>query len=136
MASQQIRHEGVVTSVGNGIVQVRIVQASACAACAAAKLCQSSETKEKIVEVRCNSKPYEIGQRVVLVGSLRQGLKATWLAYALPLLFVVATVAACSVLGANDALAAASALVALSVYYILIYMLRGRFEAKFGFEME
>ena len=46
-----IKHDGVVDSIEGNCIHVRIVQASACAACGAKSLCSAAESKEKIVDV-------------------------------------------------------------------------------------
>ena len=47
----KISHSGIVESISDGCVQVRILQTSACAACKVAGHCHASESKEKIVDV-------------------------------------------------------------------------------------
>lgn len=134
---ETIRHQGRVESVADGIVKVKILQSSACSGCSAAKLCQSSETKEKFVDVRVsNASTYAVGDEVVLRGSLKQGLKATWWAYVLPLLLVIVAVALTYILTKNDGLSAGAALLMLVVYYGAMYALRSRFESKFAFSIE
>ena len=49
--SHQIEHSGVVQHVGDGHVQVLIVQTSACAACKVASYCNAAESKEMMVTV-------------------------------------------------------------------------------------
>ncbi|MBQ0020315.1 MAG: SoxR reducing system RseC family protein [Bacteroidales bacterium] len=135
--AETIRHQGTVENITGEIVKVRILQSSACSGCSAAKLCQSSESKEKIVDIRTShSANYQIGDSVVVVGSLTQGLKATWWAYVLPLLMVIATVAGVYFAAGSDALAALAALTVLVVYYIIMYCMRSKFEARFQMQIE
>ena len=49
--AEKIRHEGIVERVEPSHLQVRIVQASACAACGAKGLCKAAESKEKLGDV-------------------------------------------------------------------------------------
>lgn len=135
--AETIRHRGRVENVGTECVTVRILQSSACSGCSAAKLCQSSETKEKLVEVR-NAKPaaYKVGEEVVLIGSLSQGLKATLWAYVLPLVLVVAVVGIVYPLTGSDALSAGASLLVLVVYYFIMYAMRAKFEKHFRFEID
>ena len=129
-----IRHSGKVERVAKDTVTVRIVQSSACSGCSAAKLCQSSETKEKFVDVRmCNASDFHVGQEVLVEGTMKQGLKATWWAYVVPLILVVCAILVVVLTGGNDALAALAALGVLVVYYVIMYKFRSRFEDKFGF---
>ena len=53
--SNKIRHEGVIDSIDEGCVHVRILQTSACAACKVAGYCNAAEAKEKIVDVFCDA---------------------------------------------------------------------------------
>ena len=131
-----IKHLGKVERVTTGIVTVRILQASACSGCSAAKLCQSSETKEKFVDVRTdNFQQYEVGQNVMIEGSVKQGLHATLWAYVVPLMLVVLVVLIAVCAGVNDALAALCSLGVLVIYYIIMYTMRSRFERKFAFQL-
>ena len=67
--SQKISHSGIVERIDDGCVHVRIVQTSACAACKVAGYCNAAESKEKIIDVYCDSvAAYQVGQQVV-VGS-------------------------------------------------------------------
>ncbi|MCQ2195995.1 MAG: SoxR reducing system RseC family protein [Bacteroidaceae bacterium] len=134
---ETIRHQGKIEGIADGIVKVRILQSSACSGCSAAKLCQSSETKEKFVDVRvADVSSYQVGDNVVLCGSLTQGLKATWWAYALPLLLVISSVVVAFNLTQSDGIAAAVALLVLVAYYGGMYAMRSKFEKRFSFTIE
>jgi sigma-E factor negative regulatory protein RseC len=52
--NNKIRHTGIIESITDGWVKVRILQTSACAACKVAGHCNAAEAKEKIVAVRCD----------------------------------------------------------------------------------
>lgn len=124
-------------NIGNGVVSVRILQSSACSSCSAAHLCKSSETKEKIVDVYTSaSDSYEIGQQVRIVGEVSQGLVATWWAYVLPLIVMLAAMIVFSQFTDNDALVALAAIGILFVYYLCLYFMRERFEKAFAFRIE
>lgn len=79
---------------------------------------------------------YAVGDDVVLVGSLTQGLKATWWAYVLPLLLIFVSVVMANVCAWNDAASAGLALAVLVVYYSIMYTQRSRFESRFAFTIE
>ena len=51
--AQTITHRGTVKSVDGKHISVEIAQASACSACVAKKLCNSSESKDKLVGLHC-----------------------------------------------------------------------------------
>lgn len=134
--AQTITHRGTVKSVDGKHISVEIAQASACSACVAKKLCNSSESKDKLVDVVCDeATTYAVGEDVLLTGSLEMGLKAVWWAYIAPLLLLVAVLLMAGASG-NEPLAALSALAVLAVYYGLLYLNRGRLTRKFSFTIK
>ena len=131
------KHYGTIESIDGNVIRVRILQASACSGCSAAKLCQSAETKEKTVDVvSTDSTQYSIGDKVQLVGSISQGLKATLWAYVLPLILLVVVLMVCIHFTKNEALSALIALFSLIPYYFVLYTQRDRFKKKFSFRIE
>ena len=72
-----IKHEGIVENIGTDRCSVRILQASACSSCSARSLCHSSESKEKVVEVSGHYPTLQVGDKVTLVGSVREGNRAS-----------------------------------------------------------
>ena len=134
--AQTITHRGTVKSVDGKHISVEIAQASACSACVAKKLCNSSESKDKLVDVVCDeATTYAVGEDVLLTGSLEMGLKAVWWAYIAPLLLLVAVLLVAGASG-NEPLAALSALAVLAVYYGLLYLNRGRLTRNFSFTIK
>ena len=58
---------------------MQIIQASACSSCVAKKMCNSSESKEKLVDiVSPEAFSYQVGEEVLLTGSVEMGLKAVF----------------------------------------------------------
>ena len=65
--NQRIRHSGVVESIEEGCVHVRIVQTSSCAACKVAGYCNAAESKEKMIDVYCDAvADFKVGQQVTV----------------------------------------------------------------------
>lgn len=129
---ETIRHEGVVEQVKSTTCVVRIMQQTACGGCSVKHLCKSSESKEKIVEASMGSVPVHVGQTVMVEGSLRQGLKAVWIAYAIPLLLMVGVLFLGCTLWSED-VGALLALLLLGLYYGGLYLFRGRLDRRFRF---
>ncbi len=135
--AQIITHRGTVENVGKGRVEVRIVQLSACSSCVAKKMCNSSEQKEKLIDVKVpEGEHYQVGDEVMLTGTLKMGLRAVVLAYAIPLALLVAVLFLLVHLTGDEPLSALAALVALAVYYGLLYMNRARLTKKFSFTIK
>ena len=129
-----IKHEGIVESIGTGSCRVRILQASACSSCSARQLCRSSESKEKLIEVRGHYPTLHVGDSVTLTGSVRQGLRASLLAYIVPLiLMLVALFIVTRLYG--EAAGALAALLVLMLYYGVLYMFRNKLGKQFEFSL-
>ncbi len=129
---ETIRHEGVVEQVKSTTCLVRIMQQTACGGCAVKHLCKSSESKEKVVEACMDGVPVHVGQMVMVEGSLRQGLRAVWIAYAIPLLLMVGVLFLGCTLWGED-VGALLALLLLGLYYAGLYLFRGHLDRRFRF---
>lgn len=132
-----IKHDGIVDAIDGDCIHVRIVQASACAACGAKSLCSAAESKEKIVDVYgADTKAYRVGQRVMVEGAATMGMKAVRLAFLFPLLLLVAAVAVAMWLtDGNEAVAALSALLALTAYFLVLFACKKRLMNEFSFRI-
>lgn len=131
-----IKHIATVTGIDGNILHVKMLQGSACSSCHAAKMCQSSEVKEKEVDVVCDEiSKYRVGQKVLLVGSIHQGLKATLWAYVLPILVLLVVMFTCYMARLSDTVSAVASLGAVAMYFLGIYFYRGRFQRQFSFSV-
>lgn len=136
MNKRQIEHQGVVEHIFPHAVVVSIAQETACAACAAAALCHSSEKQEKKMEIPvADPSPYRVGQVVTIVGSIGLGLRATLWAYVLPLVLLMCVMIGVAYYTGSEGLAALVSLGSLIPYYILLYLLRGRLQQRFTFQI-
>ena len=133
-----IRHDGIVDSIEGECIHVRIVQASACAACGAKSLCSAAESKEKIVDVYgADVNAYRVGQRVMVEGAASMGMKAVRLAFLFPLVLMVAAVAlAMALTDGNEAAGAIAALLTLAVYFLVLFAGKKRLMREFTFTIK
>lgn len=135
--TDQIKHIGTIERISNNTLHVKMLQSSACSGCHAAKLCQSSESKEKEIEVvTSKADQYRVGQTVMLIGSVRQGLKATVWAYMLPILILVAVLFGCFKAGCSENISAMLALGSLAPYFFILWLFRDKFKEQFSFSVE
>lgn len=136
--AEVIKHDGIVDSIEDTCIHVRIVQASACAACGAKSLCSAAESKEKIVDVYgADADAYHVGQRVMVEGAATMGMKAVRLAFLFPLLLLVAAVAVTMTLtGNNEAVAAVVALLVLAAYFLVLFANKKRLAREFTFSIK
>lgn len=134
--SNKIRHVGIIDSIREKSVQVRILQSSACSGCKVASHCNAAETKEKLIEVAVDEPSCcQVGEKVVIVADASVGFIASLYGYLLPLLLMVLTLVI--VLGAthSEGVAAFSALGILVPYYTILYLTRNRLGNQLTFEI-
>lgn len=136
--SNKIKHSGIVDSIEDGCMKVRIIQASACAACKAASFCNASDKKEKIIDIYdvASIRGRRVGDEVVIVESGQTGMKAVMLGFGVPFLILVLALVLVSRFTANEPLAALVSIVALIPYYTVIYLLRDKLRDQFSFIVE
>ena len=135
--SNKITHKGKVKQIDNTRILVQIMQTSACSACEAKSLCHSAESKEKMIEVyAADTADFEVGQEVMLVGTLSQGLKAVVYAYVIPLILMLAVLFLSLFRGMDEALAALLSVGVLIPYYLIIYLMRHHLTRKFSFTLK
>ena len=133
---EEICHDGIVDSVENGTVSVRILQSAACAGCQARSLCRTGESKEKLIEVTdCDVSEIRTGQRVSVTCSSGQGMLAVLLAFGFPLLLLLVIVTVCGINGISDGVAAISAIAVLFPYYLVLFLCRGKLKKRFRFRI-
>lgn len=134
MSNNVISHIGVVDSIAEGMVCVRIVQSSACSACKVASYCNSAESKEKIIEVRCSdADSYAVGQKVTVMADYSVGAKAVVIAFVIPIIAIFATIVLLLMAGTTEITAAIGGLCIMIPYYIILYVMRKRIEKVLTF---
>ena len=121
--SNRISHSGIIESVADNLVKVRIVQTSACASCKVAGHCNASESKVKIVDVITAGSAYQVGQQVVVSASKDVANRALLLGFGIPFLLLVGVLVIALRLTSDEGLAALSALGSLLPYYFLLWLL-------------
>lgn len=133
-----IDHIGVVETIENTHVRVKILQSSACSACQAKSLCASAEQKEKIVDVWDDEADrLTVGDEVRVCASMSMGRNAVVLAFVVPLvLMVVWLVVALRVLSMGELTAIGGVLLLLLIYYIGLWAVRNRLSRSFAFWIE
>ena len=136
--SAKISHSGIVASISNGYVQVRILQTSACAACKVAGHCNASESKEKIVDVlNVNDiSTLKVGDHVIVTASHDVAKRALLLGFGIPFMVLVTVLLIMLKVFSNEGLAAITALLSLIPYYWVLYLMRDKIQKKMSFFIE
>ena len=133
----QISHSGIVESVAEGCVKVRILQTSACAACKVASHCNASDKKVKIIEVFCDdAASYQIGQEVRVTASRQVAANALLLSFGLPFLLLMLILIVTLKLSGNEGVAAIAAIASLVPYYLVLWLFKDRIRQRLAFALE
>lgn len=123
--SKNITHEGVVIKTEGSQVTVRFVQNSACSGCHAKGICSSQDSTEKIVVAKGFGEQYQIGDEVNIIVSNSAAWQAVRYAFALPLVLALVCLF-CFVSYLGEVMASLATLGVLAVYYLGLYLCRGR----------
>ena len=137
LMKSKITHSGIVESVSDRLVRVRIVQAAACAACKVAGHCTASESKVKIIDV-CTSEwsSYTKGDAVTVSVSESSARKALLVGFGMPFAVMVGVVFITLWLTCNETISALAGLAALIPYYIIVWLFRDRIGGSVTFGIE
>ena len=132
-----ISHSGVIESIMDGCVKVRIVQTSACAACKVAGHCNAAESKVKLVDVLCgDTAKYRTGQEVTVWASKDVANKALLLGFGVPFLLLVCVLIIALKIVDDEGIAALIALGSLVPYYFILWLLRDKIQQQITFHLE
>ncbi len=136
-SSSEISHRGRIISITPEITTVQIVSESACAACHARGLCSLGDSKVKEVELPTRGwDNYQVGDEVSVVLRASMGHKAVWLAYVLPLVVMVAALLGTLAAGGSELLAGGVAIGAVALWYLVLWLLRGRLRNEYVFNIK
>ncbi len=136
MERADIEHDGIVVDLTDTSVWVRITQQSACAECHAATMCTTADKKDKIIEVSRGKERVAIGDNVVVVLAASAGYKAVLLTALLPLILIVTILAITQFIGFGELQSGGSVLIAMVIYYTILYLYRHRLKTQFTFTLK
>lgn len=126
-------------SVKEGLVRVRILQASACSACKVASKCHTAESKEKIIDVTVDGHEafnWKKGQAVTVCTSGTMAGRALLLGFGVPLLIMLIVLVATLAAGCSEGMAALLMIASLIPYYIGLWLFRNRIARTISFQIE
>jgi sigma-E factor negative regulatory protein RseC len=132
-----IIHPGIIDSISDGVIRVKILSQSACSTCQAQKVCNIAEMEEKIVEIDQDQPgQWHSGQQVMVSMNESLGSKAVILGYVVPIFVLVVSIVVFLSVIRNEGLAALLSLLMLGPYYLLLYLFRDRLKKEFRFRIE
>lgn len=137
MTNNTIKHLGIVENIQGSHLSVRIVQASACAACSVKGHCSSADSKDKIIDIiDTAAASYQVGENVMVVGETSMGMQAVALAFIIPFVLLIFTLFLFMALIENELYAALLSLAVLVPYYYILWLNKTRLKQKFSFTIK
>lgn len=131
-----VEHIGQVVEVTPNSVRISIVSAAACGTCSAKSACSMSESTEKEVIVDANELNLSVGEQVKVLLHRSQAMRAVVLGYVIPLFVLLGMLITMVAVLGNEIYGALCALVAVGIYYLLLFVFKKQLEAKFVFNVE
>ncbi len=131
---KSVSHKGTVIEITEGNIKVEIINKSMCVACHAKGFCSAGDTKDKIIDVAYYNKgEYSVGDEVEVVMKKSMGFKAVWISYVIPLAILLIFLLTLHRFNLTELQAGLSSILAVAVYYLVIYMFREKIADKFVF---
>lgn len=128
---------GIVVDVKPKEVVVKIEQKSTCANCHSRGACTSFDKKDKEIEVATdNAADYKIGDKVKVSISTKLGMKAVFIAFVLPFVFLmIAIVLSLKVFDLSEALSCLIAISVMGIYYFILFKRKKSLHKQFVFKI-
>ena len=129
----EISHIGEIVAIEPDFITVKIVSESACSHCHAAAFCGTADAAEKLVSVPFSLGDWSVGQKVNVLLKRSMGFKAVWLAYAIPLVVLLAVLLGLLSVGLGELPSALAAIGAVALYYLVLLLLRDKLRNEYSF---
>ena len=132
-----IEHTGVITSITDNKVSVKILQQSACSSCHAKGACSAADSKEKMVDITDYTGKYRVNDHVTVIGQKAMGYKAVLWAFVVPILIIISILIISSyILNLSEVATALTTIISLVPYYAILYLLRDIMADSFKFTIK
>lgn len=127
--------KGIIESINDHLITVRIDRGSACGHCSAQGLCNLAESTERIINVENSSQLFSVGEWVQVTMSRNMGNKAILLGYFIPFVLFLSTLLILSFFGFSDLLTGLVSLLILIPYFLILYIFRDKLRRTFSFSI-
>lgn len=131
---KSVNHKGTIIAIEDGNIRVEIINKSMCSACHAKGFCSAGDSKEKVIDVPYyNNGEYSVGDEVEVVMRRSMGFRAVWISYVIPLAILLIFLLTLQRFNLTEPQAGLCSMLAVAVYYIVIYLFREKIADKFVF---
>ncbi len=137
MPKEQELQEGKIVAISAQTVHVEILLKEACQQCKSKSACMAFNTQERIIDITCyNPQDYQVGEIVDVKMDTVLGFKAVVYAYVLPMVLLLIVMVVGSHFLKHQLWVACWAVLAVVLYYLILYILRRKINQKFKFYIE
>lgn len=134
--SKNIEHKGVIATIAERHVVVRVVQQSACASCQMSGHCHSADARDRLVDIQVDdADDYSVGERVIVYAPSSVGYLSVFWGLGLPLLLMLTVIAFVRFVKGNDVQAALWSLASVTVYYVALGFFRRKMRRVVSFHV-
>ncbi len=138
-----LEHRGIVSEVGEKLVEVEFAAQSACAECKAKGMCgvdsgsgHGDGGDRRFVTVwEPLAQYYSVGEEVIIGVSEVMGMKAAVYAYIIPFFILLGSLIVTTQLGWGEVAAGLSSLGIMCLYYVGLWFMRSRIEKEIVFKI-
>ncbi len=132
-----LEHSGVVSEIGEKMVEVEFVTESACSECKAKGLCGVEDGDKRFVTVyEPMAQYFTVGEKVMIGVSEVMGMKAAVYAYIIPFFILLGGLAVTqSLLKWGEVASGLSSLGVMCLYYVVLWFFRRRIEKEIVFKI-
>jgi sigma-E factor negative regulatory protein RseC len=133
MSEKRISHEGVIASMSEDRVTVKITSYAACSSCHANGACPVAGGKEeKLLHIPVHHPTFSIGEKVTVILARSLGFRALFLGYVLPFLLVLTLLLIMTAAGSHELAAGLISLAVLVPYYAGLKLMGRRLDRHFS----
>ncbi len=136
MSTSIIQHKGIVQNIENNRLEIMIISESACSSCKSKKVCSISEIKEKLIYLESPDISYRTGDKVIVFLEEQMGAFAVIFAYVLPFFIMVSVLFIGYYSQISEPMMGLLVLLALTLYFVVLYLFRNQFSKKVTFKVE
>ncbi|MBQ8864121.1 MAG: SoxR reducing system RseC family protein [Rikenellaceae bacterium] len=132
---EQIQHKAVVVAVEGNIVEVEMTVNDACEGCRAKEVCGAGGEQRIVAIHDTYARSYTPGEEVMISLDEIMGVKAVVYAYIVPFFIMIAVMFGTKAFDASDWVSGGGALGAAALYYVGLWLMRGKLEKEIVFKI-
>ncbi|KAA6348441.1 hypothetical protein EZS27_004133 [termite gut metagenome] len=133
-----IEHQGVVESINETSLRIKVIQTSACVSCSAKEYCSSTDNKEQIIEInKPENSDYQTGDKVTVMVAASVGMKAVCISFIVPFfILVVSLFVFMFATNKDELLSVIFSFILLIFYYIVVWTKRDMLKKELSFTVK